>query len=80
MRAPSTGLTTQEWEAKLHLFKLINSTSQGRVAEASPSGEPPGEATTQYVDTASSVAAKATAIAAVTAEERRDTGARAATR
>ena len=41
--------------------------NDGRVAEAPPSGEPPGEATTQYVDTASSVAAKATAIAAVTA-------------
>ena len=40
---------------------------QGRVAEAPPSGEPPGEATTQHVDTASSAAAKATAIAAVTA-------------
>ena len=40
---------------------------QGRVAEAPPSGEPPGEATTQHVDTASSAAAKATPIAAVTA-------------
>ena len=41
--------------------------SQGRVAEAPASGEPPGEASMELVDTASSVAAKAPAIAAITA-------------